>query len=167
MVRNAHDVVNYVPLYIHRFRFLQPHFMSDAEKFNIAYTDPSRYTTVADKLRYYRYKNGLLQRDVADHANIERTTYTAYEDGTRDYYPLDILARIANLLKVDIADLLDEYHAFLYRGQASQVRSLRKQLGLTQESFAIRFGVATAQVRRWEQDAMRMTKKMWLKVFKG
>lgn len=91
MVRHSHNVVSYAPLCIHRFRILQAHFLDDIEKFNVTYSDPLQLTTTADKLRYYRYKKGLLQREVADYVGIERTTYSAYEAKMRDYYPLDIL----------------------------------------------------------------------------
>ncbi len=167
MTRYCHGVVSCVPLYVHRFRFLQPHFLFDSERFNIACTDPSQFATVGDKLRYYRYRNGLLQRDVADHAGIERTTYTDYEDNVRDYYPLDVLARIADLLEVDISALLDDYNSFLYYGQAQQVRAARQGMGLTQAAFAAVYGVQTPTVKRWEQCKIRMSKVMWEKVFKS
>lgn len=165
MVRHSITGVIYAPLYRHSFQLLQPHFLMDAEKFNITYTDPSMLTTTADKLRYFRYKKALLQRNVADYAGIERTTYSAYEENTRDYYPLDVLVRIAELLGVEIIYLLDDYNAFLYRGQAEQIKGLRKQLELTQAAFAVRFNVNTAMVKRWEQEKTRMTKKMWAKIF--
>lgn len=166
MVRHSHDVVSYAPLYIHRFRFVQPHFLTEAEKFNITNCDPSKLVTVADKLRYYRYRSGLLQRETANHAGIERTTYSAYEEDVREYYPLDVLARIAELFDVDITDLLDAYNSFLYHGQSEQVKSLRRRTGLTQAKFAERYGVTKSQIKRWEQGKIRITKKMWEKLFR-
>ena len=68
--------------------------LNDAEKFNIGHPNPEQLESTADKLRYYRYKKGLLQKDVAEYAGIERTTYTAYEANERDYYPVDVLVRI-------------------------------------------------------------------------
>lgn len=144
---------------------MQPHFLADSEKFNITYPDPSQLTTVADKLRYHRYKNGLLQRDVADYAGIERTSYSSYEEDVRDYYPLGVLARIAELFEVDITDLLDGYNAFLYRGQVEQLKAFRKRMNLTQASLAARYGVNTPNVKRWEQNKIRMTKRMWEQIF--
>lgn len=74
-------------------------------------------------------------------------------------YPLDKLAKVAELLEVDISDLLDDYNAFLYRGQAGQVKALRIQMKLTQKAFAELFGVQITTVKRWEQGKIRMTKK--------
>jgi transcriptional regulator with XRE-family HTH domain len=150
----------YAPLYIHRFKFSQPHFL------NATPTGPSQLKTIADKLRYYRRKKALLQREVAEYSGIERTTYTAYEEIARDYYPTDTLARIAEILEVDIDALLDEYNGFLYYGQARQIKALRKRMNLTQADFAAHFGVNLHQIKRWEQGKARMTKKMWQKIFK-
>ena len=87
MTRYALNVVSYAPLYIHSFRLVQPHTLVEAEKFNLHYTDPSQIDNIADKLRWYRYQHGLLQRDVADYAGLDRSTYSGYENTLRDYYP--------------------------------------------------------------------------------
>ena len=89
MTRYALDVVSYAPLYIHSFRLVQPHTLVEAEKFNLIYTDPTQIDNIADKLRWYRYQHGLLQRDVADYAGLDRSTYSGYENTRRDYYPIE------------------------------------------------------------------------------
>ena len=165
MVRNANGVVSYAPLYIHHFQFLRPHFLVDSEKFNT--TELDELKTTADKIRYYRYKKGLLQRDVADHVGIERTTYHDYEANERDYYPLEILEQIAEFLEVEFADLLDDYNAFLCSGQAQQLKALRKRLGLTQKAFAKQIGVNPTTYKRWERGQARMTKNTWEKIFRA
>jgi transcriptional regulator with XRE-family HTH domain len=165
MVRNANGVVSYAPLFIHRFQFLRPHFLADSEKFNT--TELDELKTTADKLRYHRYKKGLLQRDVADHVGIERTTYHDYEANERDYYSLEILGQIAGFLEVELADLLGDYNTFLYNGQAQQLKALRKQLGLTQKAFAKQIGVNPTTYKRWEWGQARMTKNTWEKIFRA
>jgi DNA-binding XRE family transcriptional regulator len=62
--------VKYAPLYIHSFQLLQPRRLLEAERFNIKYTNPFEITTVVDKLRYYRHKKALRQRDVAEKTGI-------------------------------------------------------------------------------------------------
>ena len=152
-------------MYIYSFPFLQPHFLAEAEKVNIGNDSPAKFDTVADRLRYYRHKKGLLQREVADCVGIERTTYSAYEEDGRDYYPVDILERIVELYGVKIAEVLDDYNLFLLNGQASQVKALRKKTKLTQADFANHVGVTKQQIKGWEQGRARMTKKFWEKVF--
>jgi transcriptional regulator with XRE-family HTH domain len=51
--------------------------------------------TTADKLRYYRNMKGLLQREIADHAGIDRSTYIKYESRAHGLYDFDVLAKIA------------------------------------------------------------------------
>ena len=63
MTRYALDVVSYAPLYLHSFRPVQPHTLVEAEKFNLISTDPTQIDNIADKLRWYQYQHGLLQRD--------------------------------------------------------------------------------------------------------
>ena len=149
----------YIPLAIHSFPFLRPTKLTDAEKFHIRYPDPSMLTTTADKLRYYRYKKSLLQREVAEYAGINENTYIHYESTGHDYYPVDKLSRIAELLEVDITDLLDEYNRFLYDGQGRQIRKIRKSMGLTQHQFGKLHGVNTGTVKRWESGKIRVSKE--------
>lgn len=161
MARRSKGGYEFAPLFVHSFRFLRPHKLTEAEKFNIQYPDPSMITNVADKLRYYRYKKSLRQRDVADYAGINKSTYIHYENPEHDYYPIDKLSRIAELLGVDITDLLDEYNRFLYEGQGWQIRKIRKGMGLTQYQFGKFHGVSAGAVKRWESEKVRVTRGTW------
>ena len=151
----------YSPLAILSFQFLRPKKLTDAEKFNIQHPNPAMLTTTADKLRYYRYKKSLLQREVAEYAGINESTYIHYENPEHDYYPEDRLSRIAELLEVDIIYLLDEYNRFLYDGQGWQIRKIRKSMGLTQYQFGKLYGVKACAVKRWESGKVRVTKGTW------
>ena len=93
--------------------------------------NPDKLKTTAEKLRWYRYYNNLLQKEVADIIGIDRSTYIHYESTDHDLYPQDKLHLLANLYKIDITDLLDDYNLFLYNGQAKQIKALRDGLGLT------------------------------------
>lgn len=119
----------------------------------------------ADKLRYYRYKTSLLQREIAEYAGINESTYASYENGDRDYYPLDKLSKIAELLKVDVTLLLDDYNRFLFEGQGSQIRRLRKNLEMTQVEFGKRYSVHGGTVKKWESGKVRIYKDTWKKLF--
>ena len=133
--------IKYAPLYIHRFQLLQPRNLLEAERFNIKYADPSEMATVSDKLRYYRHKKGLQQKEVARKTGIHRATYCAYEQEDRKIpYPLDKLSKIAELFGVEIIALLDEYNLFLYNGQGRHIRDLRQSLGLTKQEFGDLYG---------------------------
>ena len=155
------DKTSYAPLYIHSFRLLQPHFLADGEKYNKSGLNMAMLKSTSQKLRYCRYKNSMLQSEVAKLIGIDRTTYSYMEEVEHRYYPIDVLRRIADLFGVDIVDLLDDYNLFLYRGQGSQIRSIRQSACLTQKRFAEHLGVQAGTVKRWESDKMRMTRAYW------
>ena len=155
-----------VPLFIHSFPFALPRSLTEAQKFFYLNPNPERINNTADKLRYYRHKNSLLQKDVADYAGIDRSTYIGYEDGQRDYYPLDKLQKIAELYNIEVSDLLDDYNRFLFEGQGQQIKTLRKGLKLTQSDFCQKLGVPLGNYKKWEQESVRIFKSTWEMLYK-
>ncbi len=162
MVRHTDKGVVYAPLYIHKFQPFLPYRLSEAAKFYGV--EPDKLNSTGDKLKYYRHKKGLLQREVADYAGLDRTTYISYESGI-DYYPPEKLLKISELLNVDITDLLDEYNTFIRDGQGQQIRALRKKMKMTQKEFGKCFGVHGGTVKRWENNSARIFKSTWKKLF--
>ena len=156
----------YPLLYKHTFNFFTPRKLLESELFNIKYKNSKDICTTAKKLRYYRYKKALLQKDVAKYVGINTSTYINYESDNRDYYPIDILRKISDLYEVNIIELLDEYNLFLYNGQGLQLKKLRKRLKFTQETLANKLNVHTRTVRQWEKDKVRMSKNTYMKIFK-
>ncbi len=166
MVRHTSEVVNFAPLHIHSFPLLAPHHLLESEKFNIRFTDPSEITEIADKLRWYRYKKALLQREVADIIGIDRTTYIRYEEIGRDYYAIDHMEKLAELYNIPITELLDDFNLFLYHDQGKQIREKRKELGMTQSEYAQMLGVNLGNLKKWEQNKVRIFKSTWERFFK-
>ena len=164
MVRHAINEVAYAPLYIHSFRLVQPHTLVEAERFNIRYTDPVQIDNTPDKLRWYRYQKGLLQRDVADFAGIDRSTYGSYEEAGRDYYPIEHKEKIAQLFDVPVEVLLDDYNLFLYNGQGKQIKAMRAARNMTQAEYARRLGVPIGNLKQWEIDRVKIFKSTWQRI---
>lgn len=162
---NAHGI-KYALVYVFNFRVVYPHWNTKAEMLFYKYPDPSKIPTVAEHLQYYRHKKSLLQKDVAKAVEIDRTTYTSYENINHRNYPLNILQKIANLFEIDIVALLDDYNYFLYNGQAKQILDKRKSLGLTQYRFGELYGVSVRTVRGWEKNRIQISKKVWERIYK-
>ena len=59
-----------------------------------------------------------------------------YEEVGKDYYPVDKLGKIAELLEVDITELMDDYNLFLYQDQGRQLRARWEALGMTVIQYA-------------------------------
>lgn len=166
MIRNASGEVEIAPLFIYSFSLKVPHHLFEAGDFELRFPDPSRITEIRDKLRYHRYKNALLQKDVADYIGIDRGTYATYEEPGRDYYPLQNMKKIAELFGVHVTELLDDYNMFLYNNQGKQIREKRLTLNMTQNEYAQILGVHLYNLKRWEQNKVRIFKSTWKRFFK-
>ena len=166
MVQNISGNIKFSPLFIHSFPLLAPHHLVESEKFNIRFSDPSQITEVADKLRWYRYRKALLQREIAELIGIDRSTYIKYEESDHDYYSIEHMTKLAELYEVPITDLLDEYNLFLYNNQGKQIRKKRMQLGLSREEYAKNIGVSIHVLKRWELNKIRIHKSTWNRYFR-
>ena len=129
------------------------------------FSDPKEITEMADKLRWYRYKKALLQREVADYIGIDRSTYVGYEKTGRGYYPIEHMEKLVTLFGIPVTDMLDGYNRFLYDGQGRQIRERRKHLGMTQREYAALLGVPLGALKRWEQNKVRIFKSTWERYF--
>lgn len=140
--------------------------MSKTQIFLYENPNPEKLVTVSDKLKWYRYQNGLLQSEVAKVMKVDRTTYSRYEENVLEAYPLDKLAKAAELFHIDITSLLDDYNLFLYRNQGQQIKRLRKSLKLTQSEFSKYIGVPLGTLKKWEQNRVSIQKKTYKKLSK-
>ena len=166
LAANVAGTLKVAPLQILKFPVVLPHKFLDAEKFNLRFSDASEITEIADKLRWYRYQKGLRQRDAADYAGIDRSTYIHYEEAGQDFYPKEHMEKLAELFEVPLENLLDDYNLFLLREQGEQIKAIRQRLGLTQKAYAAQLGVPLQKFKRWEQGNVQIFKSTWEKYFK-
>lgn len=149
---------------MHLFHFINNCHLPNVQTFLNNTPNPDELSTVSDKLKWYHYKNGLLQSEVAKIMSIARTTYSRYEQTILESYPLDKLTKVAEYFKIDVTDLLDEYNLFLYKGQGEKIKRLRKSLKLTQSELAQNIAVSLGTFKKWEQNKVRITKASYLKL---
>lgn len=76
------------------------------------------------------------------------------------------MLKIAELLGVPVEELLDEYNIFLYHGQGRQIKELRDRIHLTQKELAEWMETSVTNIKKWEQDRVKMQKSTWEKHFK-
>lgn len=158
------DLMVYAPLYVHRFKFIPNRHLSKYQILMYDISSSDKFQSIAYKLRWHRVNNGLFQSDVADKIGVFRSTYIRYETGEIETYPLNMLLKISDLFKIEITDLLDDYHSFLYQGQAQQIKKLRKTLRLTQFEFAKCIDVPLGTLKKWERNRAFMRKKTFIKI---
>lgn len=166
LYRTVNGRTYYAPLFVFSFSFLHFCKLTEGQRFLEEHPNPEKLYHVADKLKWYRYKNMLLQREVAEYAGIDRSTYIHYESKEINSYPADKLEKLAELFGIDVDDLLDDYNRFIYDGQGWKIRKLRKSMGLTQYQFGKIYGVSASAVKRWENGKVRVTKRVWEKFTK-
>ena len=153
------------PLYSFSLKSEENPLSQEAVYFLNSNPNPDLLKSTGEKLRWYRYKNNLLQKDVADKIGIDRSTYIHYESITHNLYPRDKLKKLANLFGVNIKKLLDDYNLFLYSGQGKQIKALRNRLGLTVSEFARLYNTTPNTVRNWENNKVVIFKSSWEKLF--
>lgn len=154
----------YAPLYIHSIRFLNHRHLTKSQIYLYENPNPDKLVTVSDKLKWYRLHNGLLQRDVAKVMGVDRTTYSRYEENVLEAYPLDKLAKVAELFGIDITALLDDYNLFLYHGQGEQIKRLRMSMKLTQSELAKYMNIPLGTLKKCEQERACIQKKTFEKL---
>lgn len=165
-ITTSRAVTKITPIYAHMFNFTMPNKVADAKSYydNVKNTDSLK--SISDKLRFYRLKNGLKQSDVAEIIGISRGDYIRYENNSRDYYPAEIMDKLAKLYKVDVYSLLDGYNTFIYNGQGQQIKAIRKRHNLTQKELAKILNVQLSRIKRWERAENRVLKFNWEKLVK-
>lgn len=167
MCKTEDGIVRYAPLCIHSFRLIAPRRLLEAQLFNQQYHSYEEIHNVQDRLRWCRHHMGLMQKEVADMIGITRGHYIDYEVGYVDYYPKEIVDKLAKLYQIPVDDLLDDYNRFLYKGQGKLIREYRESLGLKKKQFARLINLDPGTLRCWENDQKRMFKDSWEKYFKN
>ncbi len=165
MCRTKDDIVQYAPLCIHRFRLIAPRRLLEAQQFNQQYHNYEDITNVPDRLRWCRHHMGLMQKEVAEQIGISRGHYIDYEVGYVDYYPKEIVDKLAELYQIPVEDLLDDYNLLLYKGQGKVLKECRERMGLKKKPFARMLHVHPNTYRDWETNKKRMFKVTWEKYF--
>lgn len=164
MVRSFGENVHIAPLLVQRFRLIAPHRLKDAQQFN---RDYQQLTTVPDKLRWLRYRKGLLQSEVAEVIGVTKAVYGDIESGITQHIPVDAANKLAQLYEVPIMELMDEYNRFLYDGQTVHIRAYRESMGLKKKPFARAMGIPVRSLQEWESGKKVVSRKSWQRYFKG
>lgn len=158
MYKQKREGFVFAPLYIHSFSFIIPKNNTNANKFKEMYPNPDLIEHTGVKIRYFRHQKELRQKDLAEYVGFTRSAMTYFESTERDFYEIDVLKKISELLEVDIVDLLDDYNLFLYQGQSEKLKKFRKENHITQRQLAGYLGVDITKIKGWEQNKARMPK---------
>lgn len=151
----------FAPLYVLSFQVGKVRKVSEAQRYSCKYED---LRTVPERLRWCRYRLGLMQKEVAQQLGIPLSQYEEMERGACREYPARTMDKLAELYGVPVGDLLDEYSRFLYDGPSDQIRCARERLGLSRKAFAKLVGTGGKSMRDWEMGRKKVSKKSWEKL---
>jgi transcriptional regulator with XRE-family HTH domain len=101
---------------------------------------PEVLNTPGDHVRTARLDRGLTQKQLAELLEVTSSTINNWERG-RSTPALQTLPKLVSFLGYDPA--MD--------GGAPEVARMRRPLGLTRETFAVRLGVDPSTLARWER----------------
>ena len=166
MCRTEERVTEYAPLYIHTFQLIAPRKILEAQIFNQQYHSYEQIRSVPERLRWCRHHMGFMQKEVAERIGVKRTHYIEFETGNVDYYPKEIVDKLAGLYQIPVEDLLDEYNQFLYTGQGKLIREYRERMRLQKKPFARQLGIDPRTLRGWENKTIRVKRGSWERYFK-
>jgi DNA-binding XRE family transcriptional regulator len=154
-------------MYIHSFRLIAPHKLLEAQLFNQRYHSYEEIKEVPDRLRWCRHHMGLMQKEVAAQIGVNRGYYVRLEAGDLEYYPKEIVDKLAAFYLVPVDDLLDDYNRFLYYGQGRLIQKHRQSLELKKKPYARLMKIGIRSLQKWESNSKQISKKSWEKYFKG
>ena len=149
------------PLYVLSFRLGKVRKASEAQRYSCKYED---LHTVPERLRWCRYRLGMMQKDVAWRVGIPLSQYEEMERGSCQEYPAQAMDKLAEVYGVPVEDLLDEYSRFLYDGPGDRIRRARERLGLSRKALAKLIGTGEKSIRDWEAGRKKVSKKSWEKL---
>ena len=131
------------------------------------YHSYSEITNPSDRMRWYRYSLGLLQKEVAAMVGMEEWLYQDLESGNfrRSFSP-EIADKLAAFYFIPVKDLLDHYALFFHRGGGVFLRNTARSkagtvsnLPATQRSA----GQASAAGKTDKRPSVRSAFAIWWK----
>ena len=158
-------VTRYAPLCMYSFRLIAPRKIQQAQQLNRQYHNYWEINKISDRLRWCRHRLGLKQSEVANHIGISRSAYIDMENGASNYFPKEMVDKLARLLHIPVDDLLDDYSRFLYQGQGKMTTAYREKLGLGKKPFASLIGTDRRNIRAWETEKKHLSRRSWEKYY--
>ena len=118
----------------------------------------------SDNLRYYRRRNNLTTRQLAEQIGVVPATIVMYENGKHPI-PYDVAIKLADVLKIEVSLLYDEFSRFLAAPYTEALKSVRTALGLSQKAFAERIGIVPSYYYKIEEGNRRPSRKVYQKIY--
>lgn len=129
----------------------------------IPFEEKPKTSMPSDNLRYYRQRNNLTTRQLAEQIGVVPATIVMYENGKHPI-PYDVAIQLADILKIEVSLLYDEFSRFLAVPYTEALKSVRMTLGLSQKAFAEQIEVIPSYYYKLEEGNRRPSRKVYQKI---
>ena len=126
----------------------------------IPFEEKPKTSMPSDNLRYYRQRNNLTTRQLAEQIGVVPATIVMYENGKHPI-PYDVAIQLADVLKIEVSLLYDEFSRFLAAPYTEALKSVRTALGLSQKAFAEQMGLVPNYYYKLEEGSRRPSRKVY------
>lgn len=108
----------------------------------IPFEEKPKTNLPSDNLKYYRQRNQMTTRQLAEKLDIVPSTVVMYENGKHPI-PYDVAIKLADVLEIEA------------------LKSVRTALGLSQKAFAERIGIVPNYYYKLEEGSRRPSRKVY------
>lgn len=126
----------------------------------IPFEEKPKTNLPSDNLKYYRQRNQMTTRQLAEKLDIVPSTVVMYENGKHPI-PYDVAIKLADVLKIEASLLYDDFSRFLSAPYTEALKSVRTALGLSQKAFAERIGIVPSYYYKLEEGSRRPSRKVY------
>ena len=126
----------------------------------ISFEEKPKTNLPSDNLKYYRQRKQMTTRQLAEKLDIVPSTVVIYENGKHPI-PYDVAIKLADVLKIEVSLLYDEFSRFLAAPYTEVLKSVRTALGLSQKAFAEQMGLVPSYYYKLEEGSRRPSRKVY------
>ena len=126
----------------------------------IPFEEKPKTNLPSDNLKYYRQRKQMTTRQLAEKLDIVPSTVAMYENGKHPI-PYDVAIKLADVLKIEVSLIYDEFSRFLAAPYTEVLKSVRTALGLSQKAFAEQMGLVPSYYYKLEEGSRRPTRKVY------
>ena len=152
----CNDIFNHTSLYQYHQGKLLLHL-------TLAFETKPKSNQPGEYLRYYRLRNNLTSRQLAEQVGIVPATLLKYEQGLTPI-PYDTAVGLSERLKIDAELLCDSFAAFIASPYTEDLKAIREELKLNQREFAELVGLKASYYYQMEKGNRRPSRKVYQQI---
>ena len=151
------SVCNYI---FNHTSLYQPHYGKLILHLTLAFETKPKSNQPGEYLRYYRLRNNLTTRQLAEQVGIVPATLMKYEQGLTPIL-YDTAMRLSERLKIDASLLCDSFAAFIASPYTEVLKAIREEIKLNQREFAELVGLKASYYYQMKKGNRRPSRKVY------